>query len=155
MRSLLFLLVLLPAVSTHAQQPQQPTPPPDGSNWQRVLALPSGQSINVSARKSHAGCKLKSVDGDTLTCTHGKNLVFQHADILTITMPRHSRSALILGGIGAGIGVGAVAGASDAIGFAGAAKGTVYAGGAGIGAVLFGTIGFFTDLTRSTVYRAP
>jgi hypothetical protein len=154
MRTLVLSIALVTALAAAAQQPVVQTPP-TGTAWQRVQALPPGASINVTAKASHTGCTLKSVDADSLTCTHGKDIVFQRADILTITIPHRGRSALILGGIGAGIGVGAVAGASDAIGFGGAAKGSVYAGGAGLGAVLFGAIGFFTDFSHSTVYKAP
>jgi hypothetical protein len=112
MRMVLLALALVPALSASAQQPaQQPASPPAGSNWQHVQALPVGASINVKARKSHAGCKLKSVDADSLTCTHGTDLVFQRADIVSIKIPHRGRSTLV--GLGLGAGVGALIGCRD------------------------------------------
>jgi hypothetical protein len=161
MRNLILSLVLLPAIGAFAQQPA-PSAPAEGSNWQHVQALPAGASINVNARSSHANCNLKSVDADSLTCTHKKDIVFQRADILTIKIPRRGRSALIAGGVGAGVGgiVGAATGCSStqknsAWGcFLTPTRGEA----AGVLAVLFGGIGAgigaATDLNRSTVYRA-
>src|ERR1035437_7377975 len=110
MRKILATLLAFTTLSATAQQPAQaPTPPPPaGSNWQHVQALPIGASINVKARKSHAGCNLKSVDADSLTCTHGKDIVFQRSEILSIQVPRRGRSALI--GLAAGGGAGALLG---------------------------------------------
>jgi hypothetical protein len=147
-----------------AQQPSTPAGPPAGSNWQRVQALPIGASIQVQARKSHSNCKLKSVDADTLTCTHGKDLMFQRTDILAIKIPRRGRSTLIAAGIGAG--AGAIVGAATT-GCSTAAKNSFLGcfltptrpQGAAIGAVLFGVIGApigaLTDFAKSTVYKAP
>jgi hypothetical protein len=165
MRVFLLTLALVPALSSPAQQPaQQPASPPAGSNWQHVQALPVGASINVKARKSHAGCKLKSVDADSLTCTHGKDLVFQRTDILSVKIPRRGRSTLIAMGVGAG--VGAIVGAATS-GCSTAEKNSWFGcfltptrpQGAAIGALVFGLIatpvGALTDFTRSTVYTAP
>jgi hypothetical protein len=164
-RTILLALALVPVLSAPAQQPtQQPVSPPAGSNWQHVQALPVGASINVKARKSHAGCKLKSVDADSLTCTHGKDLVFQRADILSVKIPRRGRSTLIAMGVGAG--VGAIVGATTS-GCSTAEKNSWFGcfltptrpQGAAIGALVFGLIGApvgaLTDFTRSTVYTAP
>jgi hypothetical protein len=164
MRIFLLALALAPALSAHAQQPTpQPTPalPPAGSNWRHVQALPVGASINVKARKSHAGCKLKSVDADSLTCTRGKDLVFQRTDIVSIKIPRRGRSALVGGGLGAGVGalIGAATGSSSCSGqafcFNILSRGDL----AAIGAVAVGFVGAVvggaTDFTRSTVYQAP
>jgi hypothetical protein len=158
MRTFFLALAFVPASFLGAQQP---APPPAGSNWQHVQALPIGQSINIKARKSHAGCKLKSVDTDSLTCTQGKDLVFQRADIVTIKISRHPRSTLVGLGLGAGIGalIGAATGSPSCSGqtfcldilnrSALAAIGAV-----GVGAV-GAIIGVSTDFTRSTVYKAP
>jgi hypothetical protein len=161
MRTFLVTLMLAPALAVPAQQsaqPSTPAPPPVGSNWQRVQALAVGQSINVSTRASHAGCKLKSVDADTLTCTHGKDLVFQRTDIVSIKVPHRGRSSLV--GLAIGAGVGAIVGRAAAGGgscnnFCIISPGDVAAGGAiGFGAI--GTIvGTLTDFTRSTIYKAP
>jgi hypothetical protein len=163
-RILFLSLALLPA-SCLAQQPSAPSapaPPPAGSNWQRVQALPVGQSINVTARKGHAGCKLKSVDADTLTCTHGKDLIFQRTDIVTIKVPYRGRSTLV--GLAVGGGIGAVIGIAS--GGPGCTSGqgfcfNLFSRGdlAAIGGVSLGAVGALagglTDFTRSTVYKAP
>ena len=154
-------ITFLAVLSAPAQQPAQP---PAGSNWQHVQALPIGTSIQVQARKSHANCNLKSVDADTLTCTHRKDIVFQRADILAIKIPRRGRSTLIAAGIGAG--AGAIVGAATT-GCSTAAKNSFLGcfltptrpQGAAIGAVLFGVIGApigaLTDFAKSTIYKAP
>jgi hypothetical protein len=150
MRKLLVPLVLVPSLCA-AQQPSSPS-----FGWQRVQALRAGTSINVKARTSHAGCKLKSVDADTLTCTQGKDLVFQRADILQIKVAHRGRSAVV--GLAAGAGAGAIAGvasSSPCSGICIVGRGTevlVFAVGLGvIGAIT----GLATDFTHSTVYKAP
>jgi hypothetical protein len=155
MRPLLLALALMPALAVAAQQPAA-TPPPAGSNWQHVQALPVGQSINVSARSSHPSCKLKTVDADSLTCTHGKDLVFQRADIVEIKVPHRGRSTLA--GLAIGAGTGAIVGAattSSCSGICILGRGSV----ATLGAIALGAIGTIvgvtTDFTRSTVYKAP
>jgi hypothetical protein len=163
MRNPLFLLVLLSAVSIHAQQPSSTAaPPPAGSNWQHVQALPVGTSINVKAKASHAACKLKSVDADTLTCTHGKDLIFQRTDIVNIKVPHRGRSTLV--GLAVGGGIGAVIGvasgssscnSSQAFCFNLFSRGDLAAiGGVSLGAV-GALVGGLTDFSRSTVYKAP
>jgi hypothetical protein len=164
MRTILLALALVPTLSARAQQSaQQPTPapPPAGSNWQHVQALPVGASINIKARKSHAGCKLKAVDADTLTCTHGKDLIFQRADIVTIKIPHRGRSTLVGVGLGAGVGalIGAATGSKGCSGQAFCINILSRSDLAAIGAVAVGAIGAIaggaTDFTRSTVYKAP
>ena len=152
MRAFLLSIALSTTLVAHAQQPAQP---PAGSNWQHVQALPVGTKIYVNANDQTATCKLISVDDGTLTCTHGKATTFQRSEIKSVKIPRHAVSTAILAGAGAGVGVGVVAATSNSIGFGGWAKGSVYAGGAGVGAVLFGSIGYFTDFARSTIYKAP
>jgi hypothetical protein len=163
MRKLLATLLAFTTLSATAQQPaQQPVPPPlAGSNWQRVQALAAGTSINVKARASHASCKLKSVDADTLTCTHGKDLVFQRTDIVNIKVPHRGRSTLIGLAIGGGTGalIGVATGSSSCAGqnfciniFSRADLAAV--GGVSLGAV-GALVGGLTDFSRSTVYRAP
>jgi hypothetical protein len=153
MHKLIVVLAFLAASSAPAQQPAAPAPPPAGSNWQRVQALPVGQSIDVTAKASHANCKLKSVDADTLTCTQRKDIVFQRADILSVKVPRRGRSALIGTAIGAGAGA--------VFGFASGRNGSFVP--RGLGAAIFGVvgapigaaIGALTDFNHSTVYKAP
>src|ERR1035437_10799464 len=103
-RKFITIVLTLTTLSMSAQQivPSPASQPHAGSNWQHVQALPVGASIQVKASKSHASCKLKSVDADSLTCTSNKDLVFQRNDIVTIKVPRRGRSALIGTAIGAG-----------------------------------------------------
>jgi hypothetical protein len=156
---LLTMALLLPALSAPAQQPaQQPAQPPTGSNWQHVQALPVGASINVKARRSHTGCTLKNVDADTLTCTHGKDIVFQRADILTIQISRRGRSALI--GLAIGGGAGAAIGYATSSSCSSGELCILPRGGVvAFNGVLFGIAGAITgaltDFAKSTVYRAP
>jgi hypothetical protein len=158
------IVLLAIALATASAAPAQTAAPPDGSSWQRVQALPVGSSLQVKASKSHARCKLKSVDVDTLTCTGKKGTAFQRTDILAITIPRRGRSTLIAMGIGAG--AGAIVGAATS-GCSTAEKNSWFGcfltptrpQGAAIGAVLFGVIGApigaLTDFAKSTVYKAP
>jgi uncharacterized protein YcfJ len=149
-RTILLSLALMPGLSAPAQQPSQP---PAGSNWQHVQALPIGASIQVHARKSHANCNLKSVDADTLTCTRGKDLIFQRIDILTTKIPRREHSALIGMAIGAGAGtiVGAASGRNGSF-----APRDVSAIAFGVvGAPIGAAVGALTDFAKSTVYKAP
>jgi hypothetical protein len=160
MRTLLLSVALLPALAA-AQRPSRPQPPA-GSDWQHVQALPAGASIIVKARKSHAGCKLKSVDADSVTCVHGKDLVFQRVDIVSIRIPHRGRSTLVGMALGAGVGalIGAATGSPSCKGQTSFCLDIVSRGDlAAIGAVGVGALGAIaggaTDFTRSTVYRAP
>jgi hypothetical protein len=156
--TLLIFTTLAAAAQQLAAGPQQPalppTAPPAGSNWQHIQALPSGTNIYLTTRSGTMRCTLTAVDADSLTCTRGKSTVFQRSEIKTVKLPHRGRSTAILGGVGAGLGVAVVKGLASSWGLR-TAKGSVYAGGAGIGAVVFGPIGYFTDFARSTVYRAP
>jgi hypothetical protein len=152
MRKILAALLAFTTLSASGQQPaQQPVPPPPaGSNWQHVQTLPNGQSIIVNARTSHASCTLKSVDAGTLTCTHGKDIIFQRTDIVTIKIPRRGRSAAVGLGIGAGAGAGiGAASCHDSWSLVCAVGFGIYSAGAGL------LVGVLTDFDKSTVYKAP
>jgi hypothetical protein len=140
---------------------QQAVSPPANSNWQRVQALPIGTSLHLNAGKRHQSCKISTVDADTLTCTSGKNPVYSRTEITSIKLTRRGRSTLA--GLGIGAGVGFVVGAATAgprctqqqfciLDFG---RGTV----GSIGAIMLGfvgaPIGYFTDFTRSTIYKMP
>lgn len=148
MRALLVSLALLPALAA-ARQPIQP---PAGSNWQHVQALPIGASIHLNIRTQSLNCELKSVDADSLTCTHKKDMTFHRSDIQSITIPRRGRSTAIGAAIFAGAGAAVGAGL-------GRTFWTTRSKGAGVGIALFtpvgALIGFGTDFAYSTVYRAP
>jgi len=155
MRKLLAALLAFTALSATAQQvvPSSVVAPPAGSNWQHVQVLPVGTSINVKARSSHASCKVKRVDADSLTCTDKKDIAFQRTDVVSIKISRRGRSTLI--GLAAGAGgagaIGAAATKSDSFGGKPGAA-LVYGLLGGLGGM---TIGYFTDFSRSTVYQAP
>jgi hypothetical protein len=161
MRTLFLALLLVPSIGTFAQQATS-SAPAAGSNWQHVQALPIGASLQIKARKGRANCELKSVDTESLTCTNGKDIVFQQSDILTIKIPHRGRSTLI--GLAAGAGTGAIIGA--ATGSPGCTQGQAFCLNiidrtalVEIGGVAFGAIGAIvgvaTDFSRSTVYKAP
>ncbi len=156
-KPLLTALLAFTTLAAAAQQPAlTPTTSPAGSNWQHVQALPFGTKIYVTTqvRVSALECTLTAVDADSLACTHGRSTVFQRSEIKAVKLPHRGRSTAILGGVGAGLGIAVVKGVASAWGFRNA-KGPVYAGGAGIGAVLFGPLGYLSDVSRSTVYTAP
>ena len=95
------------------------------------------------------------VDADTLTCTHGKDIVFQRKDISTVKLPHPVRSALVGTAIGAGVGagIGALAGRNgkDVLGSRGGLAILFAIPGAIIGLI----IGATKNYSYSTVYEAP
>jgi hypothetical protein len=148
MRRLLFALFTVTCLSAAAQSPE-------GSNWQHVQALPAGTSLHIDARSGNITCKLKSVTGDSITCTHAKETTIQRSEIKTIKLAHRGRSAAAGTAIGAATGVVAVEAAwNNNWRWNAVNRGSVaaYAGVplAGVGAV----VGYFTDFTRSTIYRA-
>jgi hypothetical protein len=157
---LLLLLLLLPIVSSPAQQP---TAPPEGSNWQHVQALPIGATVHLNAGKRHQSCTIRSVDADSLTCTKGKNPVYQRVEVTSIQLNRRGRSVLIGAGIGAGVGaiVGAATGGcsqAEKQSWFGCFLTPTKPQGAAIAGTVLGGIGSLiglTDFSRSTVYRTP
>lgn len=158
-RTMLLSLLFAPVIGAAAQQPAPPAPPA-GSNWQRVQALPVGTSIQLNAGKRHQDCTIRSVDAETLTCAQGKQPTYQRSEITSIKISRRGRSTLIAMGVGAG--VGAIVGAASSPGCGSQTFCIVDIGrGAGAaivgiaGAVIGAPIGFFTDLNRSTIYKAP
>jgi hypothetical protein len=146
---LALLAVIIPSAT--AQQP-----PPAGSNWQHVQALPAGTSIHVNTKTGKQLCNLKSATDDTLTCTHGKDLVFQRSEIKSIKLTKHSRSSATGAAIGGGAGIAIVEAAwNNHWSFNGINRGSVAAFAGVPLAVAGGFVGYFTDFTASTVYKAP
>jgi hypothetical protein len=120
--------------------------------------LPAGANLNVKTRTGHASCKLKSVDADSLTCTHSKDLTFQRTDIVNIKIPHRGRSTLI--GLAAGGGVGAIIGAAATHGntcsqFCFVSNADVTLATSLVGGFVGAVVGVTTDFSRSTVYKAP
>ena len=158
MHRFLFALTTLWAFAAPAQQPA--VQPPAGSNWQHVQSLPLGTPIQVKTRTNKAKCALKSVDADSLTCMHGKDLVFQRSEIRSITASRRSRSTWAGAGIGAGagfaIGAGSAAATDKGGWFSGAGWDALGGAIVGVlGAAIGAGIGAGTDFTHSTIYKAP
>lgn len=149
-------LLLLFSSSGFAQQ----TPPsaPAGSNWSHVQALPPNTYLHVNAHKRHAICFLTAVREDGLSCSKDtgvghKELSFTRDEIATIKLARRGRSAVlgatILGGAGA-IAGGIQGTRSNYFAVKGAWAMIYTFSGAFAGA----PIGYLTDFSASTVYRA-
>jgi hypothetical protein len=158
MRKVLLSLFLASALCASAQQPGQPVQPA-GSNWHHVEVLPIGASISVKSRDRQQNCTLKSVDADTLTCTHGKDFVFQRTEILTIKIPHRGRSALIGTAIGAGtgaiIGFASTSSSCDADKLCFITRDAVAAVASVVGGGIGALTGALSDFSHSTVYKAP
>jgi hypothetical protein len=134
-------------------------PPPAGSDWRNVQALPVGTSIQVKASARPMVCTLTAVDVDTLACDRNyrftvQKLVFQRADIRSIKLTRRGRSAVFGATIGAGAGAvaGGIQGARSNYFAVHGAFAMIYAF---AGAFAGAPIGYFTDFAASTIYRAP
>ena len=156
----LFLAIALAAPLCAAQQPAQP---PAGSTWQHVQALPIGTSIQVSiqakASTRHMVCILTAVDADSLACDRNfrfnvQKVLFQRTEIRTIKLTRRGRSAVFGAAIGAGAGAvaGGIQGARSNYFAVHGAFAMIYAF---AGAFAGAPIGYLTDFSASTVYRAP
>jgi hypothetical protein len=145
------LLAFASLAATAQQQTTQPTPPPAGSNWQHVQALPAGTEVYLNAKSRHIVCTIKSTTADALTCTErAKDDIVARSEISSIKITRSGRSTLI--GLGVGTGTGAVLGAVGC-------RGDWQGGCAKVFGLILGlagtVIGYTTDFSRSTVYKAP
>jgi len=157
--SLLVLALMLETLPAHASTSHN-----SHSDWHNVQILPAGTSIHVNAGKRHQSCRLKSVDADTLTCADGRNPVYSRTEITSIKLTHRGRSTLVAALAGGGIGAAVAAGISahdphcqpfqfgclDGLSSTGAVVGAFSAVGAAVGA----PIGYLTDFTSSTVYKA-
>ena len=162
MRTILFAILtpmLVTSALLNASAQAAAAPPPAGSNWQNVQALPAGTSVEVQASKRHLACTLTAVDADTLACDRNyrftiQKVVFQRAEIRTVKLTRRGRSAIFGAVIGAGAGAvaGGIQGAHSNYFAVHSAFATIYAF---AGAFAGAPIGYLTDFSASTVYRAP
>jgi hypothetical protein len=152
-----FSLVLCGLISLTPLAMAQTAPPPSGSSWARVQALPAGTPVHMSTAHSGGLCHIRSVDAETLTCAHGsKDTVIPRAEIKSITLTRRTASTLGMAGVGVGLSAIAVSVTSSAVDYHGSAKGAVWAGAAGLGVVIFAPIGYFSDIFRGPIiYTAP
>lgn len=132
---------------------------PAGSNWQHVQALPVGTYLHVNAQKRHAVCTLTAVTETSLSCNRDtgvgtRAMSFDREEIRTVKLARRGRSALLGGAIlgGAGAIAGGVQGSRSNYYAVKGAFAMIYGfSGAFAGA----PIGYLSDFSASTVYRAP
>lgn len=118
-----------------------------------------GISVHVNTAKRHTICSLLTVDDAGLTCSHDtgvghKELRFDRGEIRSIKLAHRGRSAVL----GAAIvgGAGAVAGGIQGAGSNYFAVKGAFAMIYGFSGMLAGApIGYLTDFSASTVYRAP
>jgi len=125
-------------------------PVPNKGSWERVEKLHPGTLLYVDATDQYLHCTFQSADANTLSCLgkHG-GVIFQRSGIKTVKRARRLRSTLSATGMG--VVAGAILGASTLDKSPGEELALTVAAGAIIVAGPF--IGFFTDLTRSTVYE--
>lgn len=159
MRMLLIMIgsVVVCACPVFAQQALPPAPQPQ-AGWDSVETLPVGTSLRLKTTRARLSCSFHGADADTLACGSGS---FRRTEVKTIQRPHRLRSTLVAGVIGTA--AGAVTGYAAAgshqcstntfcLNFV--SRADIAAVGAGIGAIVALPIGYFTDFTRSTVYKA-
>lgn len=151
--------LLVAALAVSAAIPNAHAAAPAGSDWQHVEALPINTYIHVNARTRHMPCTLKAIDADTLTCDRDtgvgtKQVVFQRTEITAIKIAHRGRSALVGASIGAG--AGALGGGIYGINNHYFAVRGVFAMIYGFAGLFAGApLGYLTDFSASTIYRAP
>jgi hypothetical protein len=158
MKQLLSILALL-GVSASALGQSLPATAADPA-WGRVQSIAVGNKIRVTAASGTGGglerrqtCSVTRVDADGLSCTKGPAAVtFSRREIVKIEADHHARNTGVGAAIGAGVGVAIEQGFSRGIGLGGGKAGAAV-GSAGLGAVVFGGVGYLTGWR--TVYAAP
>ena len=162
MRSLILLFSISIGSVAIAQPASTPASPLLAPDWSRVSALSIGTSVIVKAHNQSEGCKVAHVDASSFSCVRGSQTVAYDApDVRSVRIPHRLRSTLVAAVIG--VGTGAV------IGYAAAgssncksgsfclnivSRGDVAAAGAAVGGIVALPIGYFTDFTRSTIYKS-
>ena len=145
--------LLLFAHPLSAQQTGLPNAP--DARWENAQKLSFGTPIIVHSDSSHVTCKFNNAAADTLSCIHHGGVDFQRNNIRKVETYNRGASAILLAALGAGFGIMMVEVGNCAIGGRGdSVKGAVYAGGAGMGAIIFYPIGYFTHPIHHTVYEA-
>ena len=136
--TLLLLAALHPTLRAQTQTPDAPLPPRLTHQWQRIANLPPGTPILVEERTRPipTQCALLWIDANALACTTGSNRIIFPATSLISVQPAFQRDRPHIPGPIIATTIGAILG-----GIAGSHQG-VGAGfaGAGIGALLFGSI---------------
>jgi hypothetical protein len=134
--------------------------PTAGSNWQRVEALQVGTSVEMKFKaRRHLLCSVKTVTDDSFTCVHdigfgSRDESFTKAEIKSIKIAHRARSgvygSLIGGGVGAAAG-GVLATQNHTYSGFPPAYALIYGF---VGLISGAPVGYLTDFTASTVYRA-
>lgn len=129
----------------------------EGSNWQRVQALPSGTSVRLKTVKRQLNCKIKAVDAESITCLPGGSAMFQRTEVTSVKISRRGRSSAIAAGVGGGAGlILGAAGTDRCSSFCvGPTRGEATLAGALGGAIIGAPIGYFANFGGSTIYKAP
>lgn len=140
------------ASAQHASKPVR-----EGSNWQSVQALPAGTAVEIATATRHIGCKVQSVDADSLTCATGGKPVFQRTEVSSVKISHRARATLVGAAIGAGAGaiIGAAQPGCKSGSCIGVSKGQITGASIAVGAVIGAPIGWAVNFGKSTVYKAP
>jgi hypothetical protein len=136
-----------------------PSAPEPFANWRSVETLPPSAPVYLKTTTRHLSCRVQSVEQESVHCGSAADSVIQRSEIQSIKRAHRGRS--LLAGVALGAGVGAIVGA--ALGPKSCTANTLCfdfinrADTAAFGAVFFGIVGapvgYFTDFTRSTVYK--
>lgn len=160
MRLLLILPLLVSAQIVAAQSVATATssslPDAPNAHWSNVTLLHSGTNVWVDTGFHSTHCKFQQATDQELTCDADGLRKFAAGEIRAVKTTNRAESAAVLGAVGAGVGILVVKIVTLTVfsNFSPAAKGSVYAGGAGAGALIFAPIGYATGFMHRTVYQA-
>ena len=129
----------------------------EGSNWQRVQALPPGTGVLLKTTNRQLRCKIQAVDAESITCVPGGKAMFQRTEVTSVKMSHRGRSSVIAAGIGAGaVSILGAVGTDRCTSFClGPSRGEVALAGALGGAIIGAPIGYFANFGKSTIYKVP
>jgi len=158
---LLLVLPLLVSLHTLAAQSaatasSSSLPDAPNAHWSNVTSLPSGTNVWVDTGFHSTHCKLQQATDQEITCDADGPRTFAASEVRSVGTRNRAESAAILGAVGAGLGILVVKLVTVTVfsNFSPAAKGSVYAGGAGAGALIFAPIGYASGFMHRTVYQA-
>lgn len=158
---LLLVLPLLVSLHTLAAQSaatasSSSLPNAPNAQWSSVTSLHTGANVWVDTGFHTTHCKFLEATDHELTCDADGPRKFAATDVRSVRTPNRAESAAVLGAVGAGVGILVVKIVTVTVfsNFSPAAKGSVYAGGAGAGALIFAPIGLATGFIHRTVYQA-
>lgn len=158
MRKLALVSAGLFCAATLSAPAQNPTyAGKEGSNWQRVQALPPGTGVLLKTKNRQLRCKIQAVDAESITCGPGGKAMFQRTEVTSIKISHRARSAAIAAGIGAGtVSILGAVGTDPCTSFCfGPTRGEVALAGVFVGAIIGAPIGYFANFGKSTIYKVP